>query len=136
MLAEIEATVADATAGSGLAVETEILGHLAPVSDPTGPHWPRWQAALSLGFGFAPEEFRRWGASSSSDFGWVQRQGMQEILLGGLARPERNIHAAEEHTTVEDLIALARSILAYLSADFATSLLPEANPPTAPRSVQ
>ena len=55
---------------------------------------------------------------------------MQEVLLGGLARPERNIHAAEEHTTGADLVALARSVLAYLAADFVPALIPEA--PSAP----
>lgn len=133
-LSELEATICNATDGSGLAVETEIVGHLVPVSDPTGPHWPRWQAALSRGFGFAPETFRPWGAVSASDFGWVQRLGMQEFLLGGLIRADRNIHAAEEHTTVEDLVALAQSILAYLAADFAPEILPEAALPAAPRN--
>ena len=56
----------------------------------------------------------------------MQATGVKEILLGGLGRPDRNIHAAEEHTTTEDLIALARSILAYLAADFRSDILPEA----------
>lgn len=128
-LAEIEQAVAAATP-PGARVETAIVGHLVPTGDPTGPHWPRWQRALSLGFGFAPEAFREWGASTCSDFGYVQRTGMREVLLGGLARPERNIHAAEEHTTGADLVALARSVLAYLAADFAPALIPEA--PSAP----
>ena len=117
--AELEATVRDAMAASrALGHETHMVGHLAPVSDPTGPHWPRWQAALARGFGFRREEFRAWGSSTSSDMGFVQQAGIQEILLGGLTRPDNNTHAPDEFTTQEDLIALARSILLYLSRDF------------------
>jgi succinyl-diaminopimelate desuccinylase len=81
---------------------------------------------MGQGFGYAPEEFRKWGAASCSDFGWVQRTtGTQEVLLGGLGRPNRNIHAPGEHTTTADVVALARSVLAYLAADFAPELIPE-----------
>lgn len=128
-LAEIAQAIAAATP-AGISTETALIGHLIPTDDPTGPHWPRWQQALSLGFGFAAEEFRKWGASTCSDFGYVQRTGMREVLLGGLARSDRNIHAAEEHTSGEDLIALARSVLAYLAADFAPDDIPES--PSAP----
>jgi len=122
---EIEAAVDEATRDSGLTIRTELLGHLAPVSDPTGPHWPRWQRAFAAGFGWDPDAFRAWGAASSSDMGWVQQEGIQEILLGGLGRPDNNVHAADEFTTIADLTALARSILLYLAADFAPELLPE-----------
>jgi succinyl-diaminopimelate desuccinylase len=125
-LAEIEAAIRAAMQDSPAELEVKLVGHLSPVSDPTGPHWPRWQAALSRGFGWAPSDFRVYGATSSSDFGWVQKTGMREILLGGLGRPDRNVHAAEEHTTLEDLVALAQSILAYLAADFRADILPEA----------
>ena len=101
-----------------LGVVTQMIGHLAPVSDPTGPHWTRWQAALSQGFGFKESEFRAWGSSTSSDMGWVQQAGIQEILLGGLARPDNRIHAADEYTTMADVIALSQSILTYLADDF------------------
>ncbi len=116
--AELDGIVRTA-AGRALGIETALLGHLAPVSDPTGPHWPRWQAALSAGFGYAPGEFRAWGSSTSSDMGWVQRAGIREILLGGLSRPDNRVHAADEFTTMDDLLALARSILAYLAEGFA-----------------
>jgi succinyl-diaminopimelate desuccinylase len=131
---EIEDAIRTAAATvPGLRLEIALIGHLIPTSDPTGPHWPRWQRALSLGFGYAPEEFRKWGASTCSDFGYVQRTGMQEALLGGLGRPGRNVHAADEHTTTGDLLALAQSVLAYLAADFAPELIPEApDIPTAP----
>jgi succinyl-diaminopimelate desuccinylase len=117
--AEIETTIASAMRSSrALAVDTKMIGHLAPVRDPGGPHWPRWQAAVAQGFGFAPSSFRAWGASSSSDMGWVQQAGIKEILLGGLIRPESNAHAPDEFTTVSDVVALARAIFFYLSADF------------------
>ncbi|MCK6451487.1 MAG: M20/M25/M40 family metallo-hydrolase [Alphaproteobacteria bacterium] len=122
-VAELEATIAEAMRGSrALGVETRIIGHLAPVADPTGPHWPRWCAALSRGFGFAADSFRAWGSSTSSDMGWAQRAGIREILLGGLVRPGCNAHAPDEFTTVEDVTALARAILLYLSADFAEEI--------------
>lgn len=73
----------------------------------------------------APRRIPRLGGDESSDFGWVQRAGMREILLGGLGRPDRNVHAAEEHTTLSDIVALASAILAYLAADFRADILPE-----------
>ena len=124
--AELEQCIGEALADTAaLGHEITLMGHLAPVDDPTGPHWPRWQQAVSLGFGFPPDNFRRWGASSSSDMGWVQRAGIHEILLGGLGRPDRRIHAADEFTTLDDIQALACSVLAYLAADFAAPLIPE-----------
>jgi succinyl-diaminopimelate desuccinylase len=122
---EIEAVITEAARKAGVAMTSALIGHLAPVSDPTGPHWPRWHHAFAAGFGWSAEAFRAWGASSSSDMGWVQRAGVGEILLGGLGRPDNNIHGADEFTTVEDLTALARSILLYLAADFLPELLPE-----------
>jgi succinyl-diaminopimelate desuccinylase len=129
-LAEIEAVIRRSVATvPGLAVETALVGHLMPTADPTGPHWPRWQAAMGQGFGYAPEDFRRWGAASCSDFGWVQRAtGQQEVLLGGLGRPDRNIHSPGEYTTVPDIVSLAQAVLAYLAADFRPDINPDQSP--------
>ncbi|TKI04614.1 M20 family metallopeptidase [Martelella alba] len=113
----VETAMRDSAA---LKVELQLIGHLTPVSDPVGPHWPRWQAALCQGFGFKAEDFSPWGSSTSSDMGWVQQAGIREILLGGLARPDNRIHAADEYTTLADLVALAQSILAYLASDFSS----------------
>lgn len=115
--AELEQTVAQAARGSRARVTTAVVGRLDPVIDPDAPgrFWPRWQAALTWGFGWDPGSFRRWGASSSSDMGFVQRAGIREILLGGLARPDNRVHAADEFTTTEDVTALARALLAYLA---------------------
>lgn len=131
-LAEIEAVIRRSTAAvPGLSVETALVGHLMPTADPAGPHWPRWQAAMGQGFGYAPEDFRKWGAASCSDFGWVQRAtGRQEVLLGGLGRPDRNIHSPGEYTTVPDIVSLAQAVLSYLAADFR----PDINPDRFPKS--
>jgi succinyl-diaminopimelate desuccinylase len=126
--AEIEATIREVSKSSPLAVDIDLVGHLVPTADPTGPHWPRWQRALSAGFGYAPDEFRKWGAASSSDFGFVQQTGMREGLLGGLGRPECNLHGANEHTTLADIVALSKSVLAYLAVDFDPSLIPSEVP--------
>jgi len=128
--AEIEETIRRAIGSvPGLTVETALVGHLAPTDYPDGPHWPRWQAAIGSGFGYAPEEFRRWGAASASDFGWVQRAtGHKEVLLGGLGRPSRNIHAPGEHTTTGDIVSLAQTVLNYLAADFRPDINPDLNP--------
>jgi succinyl-diaminopimelate desuccinylase len=99
-----------------LSVAIDLVGHLAPVRDPDGDrYWPRWRRALSFGFGYRDDSFRRWGASSSSDMGFVQAAGLKEILLGGLSRPDARIHAADEFTTIADIRALARAILVYLA---------------------
>ncbi|WP_414643925.1 M20 family metallopeptidase [Bosea sp. (in: a-proteobacteria)] len=129
-LAEIEAVIRQSVAAvPGLTVETALVGHLMPTADPAGPHWPRWQAAMGQGFGYAPEDFRRWGAASCSDFGWVQRAtGQQEVLLGGLGRPDRNIHSPGEYTTVPDIVSLAQAVLSYLAADFRPDLNPDIPP--------
>jgi succinyl-diaminopimelate desuccinylase len=125
--AEIESIVREAVARTpGLGLSIDLVGHLIPTSDPDGPHWPRWQQALSAGFGYQPDEFRKWGAASCSDFGYVQQAGFgPEVLLGGLGRPESCIHSPEEHTTRQDIVALAKSILSYLAADFAADRIPE-----------
>lgn len=126
-LAEIEDVIRRSIATvPGLSVETMLVGHLMPTADPDGPHWPRWQAAMGAGFGYAPETFRKWGAASCSDFGWVQRAtGQHEVLLGGLGRPDRNVHAPGEYTTIPDIVSLAKAVLAYLAADFRPDINPD-----------
>jgi len=117
-LAEIEAAIAEGRARSrALSVGTQLVGRLDPVLDPDGDgrHWRRWQQALSWGFGWPMESFVRHGASSSSDMGFVQRAGVKEILLGGLSRPDNRTHGPDEFTTVQDITALARAMLAFLA---------------------
>ena len=120
VLAELEDTVRSAAAGSpALSIKTGLAGLLMPVDKPDGnEYWPRWKAALSYGFGYVPSDFGRWGSSSSSDMGFVQAAGIQEILLGGLSRPGNNGHGADEFTTISDIRALARAILFYFSGQY------------------
>ena len=119
---EIKTAVADAVKTTNLLNHSmEVVGHLPPVSNPDGPCTPRWTAAQSHGFEVPLEQFSCYGSSTSSDFGWVQRAGIQHMLLGGLARPQSNVHGPDEHTTYTDLLGLARSVLLMLSSDFAPS---------------
>jgi succinyl-diaminopimelate desuccinylase len=97
-------------------VQTVLAGHRAPVVAPDqGPNWPRWQQALSWGFGYSPSNFRRSASREPSPMGFVQQAGIQEILVGGLGRPNSQKGEADEFTTIEDVEALARSVLAYLA---------------------
>jgi succinyl-diaminopimelate desuccinylase len=117
-LAELDAAVARGAAASrALSVTTRLVGRLDPVVDPDagGRCWPRWQAALGWGFGWPAGAFARYGSSTSSDMGFVQRAGVREILLGGLSRRDNRTHGPDEFTTLQDVTALARALLAYLS---------------------
>ncbi|QUS36934.1 M20/M25/M40 family metallo-hydrolase [Falsirhodobacter algicola] len=126
--AEIEAALT-AAAPAGAEVAVDLVGHLIPTADPEGPHSPRWNRARAEGFGYRIEDFAKWGAASGSDSGYLQRAGiLREVQLGGLIRPTSNAHGAEEHTTRDDLVALARSILCYLAADFEPALNPDPIP--------
>ena len=50
------------------------------------------------------------------------------MLLGGLGRPDRNIHSPGEYTTVPDIVSLAQAVLSYLAADFRPDLNPDTPP--------
>jgi succinyl-diaminopimelate desuccinylase len=117
VLRELQAAINDgARQLPGFMVDTSLTGHCAPVVDPDhGPNWDRWKQALSWGFGYPADNFRRWASSEASPMGFVQEGGVQEILLGGLRRSGSGLHGPDEFTTVEDVEALARSVLAYLS---------------------
>lgn len=117
VIAEIRAALAEVLDDSpALGWDMQITGHLPPVSDPDGPATDRWTRARARAFGLPETAFTRYGSGTSSDFGWVQKAGIQHMLLGGLSRPDRNVHAADEFTTVEDLCALSDAI-AYFLAD-------------------
>lgn len=98
------------------------VGHLPPVRDPDGPATDRWTAARAKANSDSIASFKRYGSTTSSDFGWVQRAGVQHMLLGGLSRPGRNVHGPDEHTTIADLVALSCAIENFLSADFTASV--------------
>ena len=119
ILNEIESTVR----ANGVALRVAgVLAHLPPVRDPLGPHWPNWELALLQGFGYQRSDFVLYGASSSSDMGWVQTAGVNEILLGGLSRRDANVHGADEWTSISDLMALAKSIAIYLTDQEASQI--------------
>jgi succinyl-diaminopimelate desuccinylase len=116
---EFRVTIEQAVAKSALLdCSIDVVGHLPPVIDPDGPLTQRWTLAQSVGYGVPLREFVRFGSSTSSDFGWVQKAGIQHMMLGGLSRPSRHIHGPDEYTTRTDLIGLARSVFLMLSADF------------------
>ncbi|MEP3345001.1 MAG: M20/M25/M40 family metallo-hydrolase [Litoreibacter sp.] len=102
-------------------------GHLPPVENSQGMMTPRWTAAMAAGHNVPLEEFVAYGSSTSSDFGWIQHggRGSREIMLGGLSRPDRNVHGADEFTTMEDLLGLARSIALFFDAHFHTTTKPK-----------
>ncbi|MXN16510.1 M20/M25/M40 family metallo-hydrolase [Pseudooceanicola sp. GBMRC 2024] len=115
---EIRETIAEALRDTpALGWELIQTGHLPPVSDPDGPATERWTRARAQAFGLPESAFARYGSGTSSDFGWVQKAGLRHMLLGGLARPDRNIHAADEFTTRADLCALSQAIALFLAED-------------------
>ena len=120
VIAEIDAVVAAAMQNTALLdYHLTVVGHLPPVSNPDGPWTARWTQAQACGFEVPLERYQRFGSSTSSDFGWVQRAGIQHMMLGGLSRPQRSVHGPDEHTTLTDLLGLARSVLLMLARDFA-----------------
>ena len=125
---EISSVLTDALSASRLLgwsmTET---GHLPPVKNPDGPGTDRWTAARAAAADIPVSDFTRYGSSTSSDFGWVQRAGIQHMLLGGLSRPERNVHGPDEHTTTDDLVLLSKSIENFLSASFTVPETPSSS---------
>ncbi|MBC9175364.1 M20/M25/M40 family metallo-hydrolase [Pseudoroseomonas ludipueritiae] len=117
VLGELQAAVHEGCVNAGhLNVQTVLSGHCAPVQNPDrGPNWPRWQEALNWGFGYPMGRFRRLGSREGSPLGFVQQAGVQELLLGGLRRAACTPTGPDEFTTIEDVEALARSVLAYLA---------------------
>ena len=117
IVAELRQAVQESLAGwPGIGVGVRIVAQSPPVAGADqGPNGGRWQKSLSWGFGFPATGFRCWSGAMASPMGFVQQAGVQEILLGGLRRQGSNIDADDEFTTVEDVEALARSVLAYLS---------------------
>ncbi|MFT7058623.1 MAG: succinyl-diaminopimelate desuccinylase [Pseudorhodobacter sp.] len=117
--AEIKLCVAQALRATRL-VDWSIaqIGHLPPVADPDGPWTGRWTDARAQAFGLPVNAFTKYGSGTSSDFGWVQNAGVRHMLLGGLMRPDNNVHGPDEFTTTSDLNALAEAVMLFLSDDF------------------
>ncbi len=119
-LAEIEAVLA-AAAPPGTRWALHVTGHLAAVAGADrGPHVARWVECMRRGFGLPEGPVPAWGATSSSDMGWVQRargpEAGREILIGGAIGPECRVHGADERVRIADLLGCARGLLRYLAA--------------------
>lgn len=117
VLAEIEQAVRESLQGiDGIEADIRLIGHAPPLeAADQGPNGARWQRALSWGFAFPLDSFQDWTGAEMSPMGFVQQAGLQEVLLAGLRRPGSHRGGADEFTTVEDVEALARTVLAYLS---------------------
>lgn len=116
-LAELRDGLAAWTAPmDGVSAEIALVGHLEPVSEPDlGEHGQRWRQALGWGFGCRPGSFRRMGGDGETPLGFAQQAGIREILRSGLQRRGRGGAGPDEFTTIEDVEALGRSVLAYLA---------------------
>lgn len=117
--AEIEQTIAAAMTTTRMrSWHAEQIGHLPPVTDPSGPWTDRWTQARAAAAALPISDFTLYGSGTSSDFGWVQKAGIRHMLLGGLMRPEASVHGPDEHTTVGDMETLAHSVALFLNANF------------------
>ncbi len=130
---EIKQTLETALAGSRLtAWNLEEIGHLPPVRNTPGAPSDRWDHARSQAYAVPLSEFRRYGSGSSSDFGWLTQKPEGTFVLGGLARPDRNVHAANEFTTYDDIFALSQALELFFDATFSPAL--PINPPATERT--
>ena len=120
VLVEIEGVIAGA-APPATRWRLHVTGHLAAVSGAgEGPHVPRFLDAMRLGFGLPDGAGAAWGATSSSDMGWVQRARApgqaREILIAGAIGAECRVHGADERVRVADILGCARGLVRYLAA--------------------
>lgn len=120
-LAEIQACIA-AAAPEGTDWRLHVTGHLAAVQNADqGPHVDRFVATMRQGFNLPDDKAVAWGATSSSDMGWVQRARpphvSPEILIAGAIGPDCRVHAADERVHIPDLLGCARGLLRYLAED-------------------
>ncbi len=119
-LAEIEAVLAGA-APAGTRWRLHVTGHLAAVRGADqGPHVDVFLAAMRAGFRIQEGPALAWGATSSSDMGWVQRArpagASREILIAGAIGGECRVHGVDERVRVSDLLGCARGVLIYLAS--------------------
>lgn len=119
VLAEIEAALA-AAAPPGTRWRLHVTGHLAAVEGAgEGPNVARFLDAMRRGFRLADGPALAWGATSSSDMGWVQRArppgAVREILITGAIGPDCRVHGADERVRMADVLGCARGLLLYLA---------------------
>ena len=133
VLNEIHQTLEAALSESRLtAWNLEEVGHLPPVQNAPGAPSDRWDHARSQAYAVPLSEFRRYGSGSSSDFGWLTQKPEGTFVLGGLARPDRNVHAANEFTTYDDIFALSQALELFFDATFSQAM--PINPPATERT--
>ncbi|WP_160000432.1 M20/M25/M40 family metallo-hydrolase [Roseomonas sp. 18066] len=113
--AELDAVLEAALHPGHAATIREVSSIPAVVAPHLGPNAGRWQQAMRWGFGFGPEAFREYAAAEPSALGFVQQAGLTEILQAGLQRPGQPAQGPDECTSIDDVEALARSLLAYLA---------------------
>lgn len=101
--AEIEAVVRGAAAAN-LRVEVSVLGHTAPVEDPTRPQWSPEAAALAIGWRWPQTSFRTRPPVVANS-----------VLFGGLEDAGVDPSLPTAFISVEEIEALARSLVIYLS---------------------
>lgn len=80
-----------------------------------GAQLARWEQALRWGHGYGPQPFRAYAGTEPSPLGHASHAGLVELMQGGLLRPGQRPGAADESSTVEEVEALSRSLLAFLS---------------------
>jgi len=81
------------------------------------PHVERMKEAMKLVQGYKDADFAYGGLSGSTDMAFVaQTLKMDDFVFCGVARPDGNIHGADENVRVSDLIAHAKELVYYFCA--------------------
>lgn len=101
---EIEAVVRGAAAAD-LRVEVTVLGHTPPVEDPTRAQWSPVAAALAIGWQWPQTSFRTKPPLVANS-----------ILFGGLEDAGADPSLPTAFVSAEEIEALSRSLVIYLSA--------------------
>lgn len=102
--AEIDAVIRGA-APAKLRVELSVLGHTAPVADPTRPRWSLETEALAVGWMWPQTSFRT-----------TPPLVADSILFGGLEEASQDPSLPTAFVSVEEIEALTRSLTHYLSS--------------------
>ena len=81
------------------------------------PHVERMKEAMKLVQGYKDEDFAYGGLSGSTDMAFVaDTLGMKDFVFCGVARPDGNIHGADENVRISDLVAHAKELVYYFCA--------------------
>ncbi len=81
------------------------------------PHVERMKEAMKLVQGYRDEDFAYGGIAGSTDMAFVaETMGISNFVFCGVARPEGNVHGADENARISDLTAHAKELLYYFCA--------------------